>query len=562
MVKSFKDLNIGEDDSVGDLINVLKTNLDLKADQSGLDATNASLAEKANQVDVDNTNLQIDNISVNSKRILKGLTGNSESGHYDIWDYTKLFNGEMRLSNAGEGWINTSGIVNPWVKMNMSIGVVIGDSTAEGHPNTHGRLHQSDGSVNLNALNVPGQISYHIEQYTKLKTYNQGIGGQTTAQVRARWIRDVLAQTVAVGDGKPDDTLPKIPNFVIMSVGINDVYQNRSAADIETDLGWMIDSAISNNIFPIVCNILPDGTDNLNATQLSIQKSVNAWLIDKQKSTPQMALIDLYNYLNDPADDGHPLAGLTADNLHPTKTTYERIARKIIDEAFTEQYPAVVPRFLNFSSAFNLTAYTANIARPIAVLLSINDVPYRYSLLPNNPDQCIPIPYTDGFIDTITVYIIDHENAFEASGTGAYKGWAEIYLTDRNIFAEKFDSFIYNGWHSRIVPFPTDAGGIGVVSGRAAMLSGTTPGNITYANAANIVGSIGTFAVTSAATSYVATSGLCQVQVDNTVYLGDFLVTTGTGGVCTRSTSPASGAIVAQVVRGRTGAGVCLAKRV
>jgi hypothetical protein len=37
--------------------------------------------------------------------------------------------------------------------------VVIGDSIAEGHSETHGRLHNARGQVDLAKPNEPGQIS-------------------------------------------------------------------------------------------------------------------------------------------------------------------------------------------------------------------------------------------------------------------------------------------------------------------------------------------------------------------------------------------------------------------
>ena len=80
-------------------------------------------------------------------------------------------------------------------------GIVIGDSIAEGHPALHGRHHgQCD--------NQAGQVSYHLEQRYQTPVLNQGIGGQTCAQILARWSADVDVHS---------------PSFVWLSCGQNDI---------------------------------------------------------------------------------------------------------------------------------------------------------------------------------------------------------------------------------------------------------------------------------------------------------------------------------------------------
>ena len=209
------------------------------------------------------------------------------------------------------------------------IGVVIGDSIAEGHPGAHGRLHADwNGAVDLDLENVPGQMSFYFENAAKIRVYNQGIGSQTAGQIRGRWNRDVLALESA--EKMPSRTLLHPPVFAVLVCGINDVFAGRSAKEIETDIGWMIGSAAAEGIRSVVFTIGPDET--MDDRKLSVVKEVNAWLADKRNITPSLRLFDFYAFANDPARDGFPAAGVFADNVHPTKESYRKIARRILDD--------------------------------------------------------------------------------------------------------------------------------------------------------------------------------------------------------------------------------------
>jgi lysophospholipase L1-like esterase len=490
----------------------------------------------------------------NTMRVLYGVSGDSENAHYSTFDYTKAFNGinTINASDASSGWLANTATLNNWIKFKMPIGVVIGDSIAEGHPNTHGRLHLSDGSVDLNKLNEVGQISLYLEQHARIAVYNHGIGSQTFENVRARWNRDVLAQEdLAL---IPITTLSKKPTFVLIVCGINDVWTGRTFEQLKTDAEWCIDSAISNNMYPIVFNIGPHAL--MTPERLAIIKQYNAWLVEKAQSTPKLKVIDFYAFANDPANDGKPLAGLFFDDVHPTKDTYRKLSDKICKEAFNQDMPAVVPRYINLSPVVNPNNPLTNYSRPTCVLVHINNVPKQYYLLPNSPNQSIKIPKFEGIISTIKVEIVWHEPPSETpANTTVRTGFGEIYLTDVDLFNERVADNIEE---QTIIQMPCSSA---ISICKCAIPDAVTPGNVTYANADNLANAIGIFASASDGVNpaNIATDGIVQVEVSGAVYKNDLLVTTTTGALA-RATTPTAGTVVAKVIKPLGAAGRTIAR--
>ena len=127
----------------------------------------------------------------------------------------------------------------------------------------------------------------------------------------------------------PVSTLIEMPAFVVLICGINDVFQGRTAVQIETSIGYMIESAVSNNIFPIVFNIGPHSL--MDSAKLAVVEEVNAWLSVRKSQNSNMKLVDYYGYINDPGDNGKPRLGVLADDVHPTGYTYEKLAGMIAE---------------------------------------------------------------------------------------------------------------------------------------------------------------------------------------------------------------------------------------
>ena len=136
--------------------------------------------------------------------------------------------------------------------------IVIGGSVSEGHPTRHGRLH-SGGPVGFveDLESMPGQISYDLANILNMRSYNHGIGGQTTVQIRNRWSRDVLGQPTAVGDGLPDSTFkePELPVLVYLHVGGNDIALGIHEHQIKDNFRFFAQSCRDNGIDLIVANM-------------------------------------------------------------------------------------------------------------------------------------------------------------------------------------------------------------------------------------------------------------------------------------------------------------------
>ncbi|WP_179215778.1 GDSL-type esterase/lipase family protein [Paenibacillus sp. MY03] len=498
----------------------------------------AQLAETEQQIQITNGNIDFYNLSQQKSSRMIPLTFNSDTNHFNTYEGSKACNGIPTANSSGtSGWVMTlANIISNRIIFNMPIGVIIGDSISEGHPALHGRLDAPGYDPNL--PNSPGQISYHIEQHTKLKIYNHGIGGQRFDQVRTRWGRDVLAETV--GSLSPTNTLPKRPHFVILVCGINDVFAGRTPSAIIADADYLINNALENNIYPIVFTIGPHSS--MDAPKLAVVKQYNAWLLDKASKTPNMAVFDFYAYANDPANDGKPRSGIFADAVHPNKRTYEDLARKIIQEAFTQNKPPVVPKYINISTAMDFTLPIVGGNRPTAVLLYINGKPSKYVELLNDPNQVIVIPPVKEFIETIAIEPQIIETPYELpANTMTYSYISEVYLSDTNLYpGNEIDK------ESVIRELPSANA---ISRFYPARPDGTTAGLMTFVSTADAVNCSGIFCLATADDKgYIVTKGLAIARTSAATYAADLLVTS-TGGRLARNVSPTAGTVVAKVIK-------------
>jgi len=248
------------------------------------------------------------------------------------YSYTRL-NGQGAISTTAadnRAWL-AAALGTNWVQVRLPFGVIIGDSIAEGHPGVHGRLHQStiDPTFNDAILNVFGCPAYALGRRTGMFWYNSGIGGQTTAQVLARFERDGLGKTVAVGDGRPDTTLPGPPAWLWVNAGINDVSGLVSAAITKANLLKMAVLALQAGI-PIGFNTV--GPVNFhNATQRALQEDINRFILTVLPLYGCYTF-DFHSWFVDPTDTTRPNPVLTADGTHPTPTGYESYVARLLSD--------------------------------------------------------------------------------------------------------------------------------------------------------------------------------------------------------------------------------------
>lgn len=242
----------------------------------------------------------------------------------------------------------------------LPYGVLIGDSIAKGNgtpsvfPNPSSRLQDGAGVLTYDPLHVdqPGQLGYHLAERMQIPFLNQGIGSQTTTQVRARWERDVLGQTVAVGDTLPNTTIDwtatqanlrgKLPAIVVLVAGIND-YASTPIATTKDNFEYFANSATTNRFNLIVCTIgafggLSDAkTQNLFAINQWLKNEFTAKYQDWVQVVPMdewatlgniQSFADLKTKGQSPGFKS-PTAyqpGLYIDSVHPSKAGYAALA--------------------------------------------------------------------------------------------------------------------------------------------------------------------------------------------------------------------------------------------
>jgi lysophospholipase L1-like esterase len=458
----------------------------------------------------------------NLKKNIK-LNFSSDDGHLSTFSGDKACNGiDALASDASSGFVTLNQSFNT-VTFNAPVGVIIGDSIAEGHPNTDGRLHTSSGGVDLTKPNVPGQISYHLQQILNINVYDHGIGGQTADQVRARWNRDVLAQTDATLT--PTSTLSYKPYFVILVIGINDIFGGRALADIENDVGFMIDSAIANNIRMAVFTIGPH--TQMDSTKLSNVKAYNAWLKQKCSTLKEVTVIDFYAFANDPNNDGKPLAGLFADYVHPTKSTYQLLSNKIMQEVF---FSGNIPTPTNIiiSTQINPDLTSGTVSPPTSVVVNINNEMAYLCELPLKDIVSIPILST-GVLKTIAITILER-----SLGYG--------YLSEVSLSNYKTnEAYIRDMLVSR-----KTIAGIGVF--KALVDDGTSTQTLTFANTSNLKRIDGVNVSQTTAGSNFVFNQYALISVTGSFAVGDYLMTS-TSGNLTKATDLSTQNPVAKVIR-------------
>ncbi|WP_315822998.1 hypothetical protein [Paraflavitalea speifideaquila] len=171
-------------------------------------------------------------------KIYSAAQGVASSSNVTNYSHTAVDSVRYKFSTtlAGQigaefgGWLaaSTSG---DSIKVTAPFGVLTGDSQIEGHPGRHGRLHPlvSGTPQNIFKYDYPdstGQLSYHLRQLTNYRWYNHGIGGQTTVQLRQRFLRDCFGVVSNPSDGRGTQTLNRLPNVVVIICGINDVFES------------------------------------------------------------------------------------------------------------------------------------------------------------------------------------------------------------------------------------------------------------------------------------------------------------------------------------------------
>jgi lysophospholipase L1-like esterase len=213
--------------------------------------------------------------------------------------------------------------------------VAIGNSIIAGHPAKYSALE-------LNAQNwpdSPGQITYYLTQLTGVKWVNQGWGGQTTVQIRNRFLRDAIGLTYNPGDGRGSRTLPGTPTYIVIEGGVNDIQQRIPLATIEGNLAWMASTCKQYKIPCIVLNCVGQGNGVFVKDQLDNVAALNQWLAAGALDSVNVTVVDINSIWNSGTlggvssynNDNFHYSSLvdSVDGIHFTPAGYDSVANAI-----------------------------------------------------------------------------------------------------------------------------------------------------------------------------------------------------------------------------------------
>ena len=183
----------------------------------------------------------------------------------------------------------------------MSI-VCIGDSLTFGYG-----VNESENWVNI--------VSTRIKE----KIINKGIPGDTTSEMKERFIRDVVNNK---------------PSKVLIMGGTNDIFSKISIRTILYNIKNMVEICEMNNIIPIILTPLPVN-ENISIKLMFVEmdyKKVNERLVELRKLLLQyvyeknITSIDLGNFL---LKKGNLEEYFLADGIHVSKEIHKEMAEII-----------------------------------------------------------------------------------------------------------------------------------------------------------------------------------------------------------------------------------------
>jgi lysophospholipase L1-like esterase len=185
--------------------------------------------------------------------------------------------------------------------------VAIGDSTTAGTPG----FKSPRESPPRGSGDETSQYAYWLmNAHPDWTLINQGIDGQRSDQIHARFEEDVIA---------------KRPPVVVIIAGVNDVYQGRDAAHVETELAAMYRRAREAGIGVVAGSIIPYNT--ATADQNARMHEINAWIRDTCAADRAMRFADTRAAVA----SGRSLDWLASspDGLHPDVAGYRKMADAI-----------------------------------------------------------------------------------------------------------------------------------------------------------------------------------------------------------------------------------------
>jgi len=185
--------------------------------------------------------------------------------------------------------------------------IALGDSTTAGTP---GFLSPREAPPEGRG-DVTSQYAYWLMQaHPDWTVINQGINGQRSDEIRARFDDDVIA---------------KRPDVVVIIAGVNDVYQGRDADHVQRELAAMYERAQRAAIKVVAGSIIPYNT--ATPEQNARMHAINAWIAQQAERNPSIALADTRAAAAAPRLRAMSVSGTRSSSRRCSSTIASRTAR-------------------------------------------------------------------------------------------------------------------------------------------------------------------------------------------------------------------------------------------
>ena len=185
--------------------------------------------------------------------------------------------------------------------------VAMGDSTTAGTPGWKSRIEAPPAG----AGDETSQYAWWLMQdEPDWEVLNQGVNGERSDQIRARFERDVIDHH---------------PGAVVLIAGVNDVYQGREAGHVIEQLAAMYTRAAAAKIAVVAGTIVPYNT--ATAEQNRRMREINDWIRKRADQDPNVAFADTRAAAA--ATNNPDLLFDSPDGLHPSPEGYRRMAAVI-----------------------------------------------------------------------------------------------------------------------------------------------------------------------------------------------------------------------------------------
>jgi lysophospholipase L1-like esterase len=182
--------------------------------------------------------------------------------------------------------------------------VAMGDSTTAGTPGFKSPREAPPSGQG----DETSQYAYWLTRaHSHWQVLNQGLNGERSDQVRARFEEDVVGRQPAV---------------VVIIAGVNDVYQGRDPAAVTAHLEAMYARAKAAGIRVVAGSILPYNT--ATPEQNARMHAINSWIEKRAASDPNMQFVDTRAAVAAPERPDQLVS--SPDGLHPDSRGYRRMA--------------------------------------------------------------------------------------------------------------------------------------------------------------------------------------------------------------------------------------------